>query len=547
MPANVWSLRLGTCLIASSVVLGFAFAHPQDDLQSKTRVTGTVRNRSSGKVISGASVSARSVNGRKSSTTKSDGTYAIEQLTPGRYFIFARRETPRLESVSKWIVISGEKEITVDFSMEDAAAVTGKLVDAEKHPMAGISVNALERRYAGTSDSYLAMASGVSDDLGTFRLDGLIPGRQYIFVAGDRRKEIIVDGEKPQHPIQPVLTSYYPGSPALDGAEAFALRSGEERAGIDFVLKEREAKCVKFQVIGPVGVGERFVSFEEVTSGLNQSLATSAITGNKKLRVCGLSPGQYRIRAGSVPTAEDPVPAFFGQTSFNIGTEDFKDIVVVDLRPGIHILGETSVDQSLNLNNAPLPEKIPLQLDPVGRLPLAGEATTIQATVPGPFTFPNLLSGVYSFNTRNVQLPAGVYVKSLTYNGADVLHQAFEIGNALGDSIRVVLAGDGGQASIRVVEDNGDPLSDAGVLLIPKDLGTLEQFVREALIDSTDQMGTCQFDHLQPGAYLVFASRQRLEKLPSIMEGLWQTKSKMVKVDVPPRGVASPVLNISAF
>ena len=154
------------------------------ELQAAASVTGTVLDEG-GDPIAGATVWAFAPGdlwiGSGFAVTDADGGYAIEGLPDGRYDL--RFVAPDPSHAGEWFdeasnrrlatavtVAAGSASPVADATLADAGAVTG-VVDAPGAPAAGVTVHAF-----GTTDTYAARATAVTDGLGSYVLEGLPPG-----------------------------------------------------------------------------------------------------------------------------------------------------------------------------------------------------------------------------------------------------------------------------------------------------------------------------------------------------------------------------------
>jgi hypothetical protein len=98
-------------------------------------------------------------------------------------------------------------------------------------------------------------------------------------------------------------------------------------------------------------------------------------------------------------------------------------------------------------------------------------------------------------------MPPGTYLKSATINGIDALRKGFHAADGL---LEVVVGLDGPTVSGVVVDKDGKPWADAGVLLAADPLENAFAG-REYLLGMTDQHGSYTLRGMAPGKYRILA------------------------------------------
>jgi len=134
-------------------------------MQPAGMVVGTVTDAATGKPLNGARLSAGRVLSDYSPRAWSDfeGTYRMIGVTPGRMpvTVHLADHAPQLKEVQ---VVAGE-EVKLDFAMQPARAITGRVVDADAQPVGRVHVRAT--RWAGNDT--LGLQAMTNDD-GAFAL-----------------------------------------------------------------------------------------------------------------------------------------------------------------------------------------------------------------------------------------------------------------------------------------------------------------------------------------------------------------------------------------
>jgi Carboxypeptidase regulatory-like domain len=200
-----------------------------------------------------------------------DGHFLLKDVAPGRYQFFATRtgfvdQQYQSEDPDSGAVLAlrpGKKVGDVLFRMTIAAAVTGRVIDENGEPVAGVLVSASrklseeeieeEGPYASKKQRLTPAAAAQTDDRGHYRLFGLRPGEYYIR-ASDSPEFGFGRFQWRDMQVRESLGAfaplYYPGVLQLDQAQMIRLRAGDE-AQADFSMRHTKTVEISGQVIGP--------------------------------------------------------------------------------------------------------------------------------------------------------------------------------------------------------------------------------------------------------------------------------------------------------
>jgi len=200
--------------------------------------------------------------------TRADGTFLLEDLEPGQYRLNVTRNGYVHETAgADWfgggllLTLAPARHIEgIVLRMLPQAAISGTLTDEDGDPLAEASV-ALLREMPMAADRRLVPVGGQlrSNDLGNFRIPGLLPGRYFLCANWDRNQPHrmglrIRTGHGAQETYPPF---YYPGTADLAQAAPIDVAAGEERHGIDMRVKKVPAFRVRGRVELPDGADPR--------------------------------------------------------------------------------------------------------------------------------------------------------------------------------------------------------------------------------------------------------------------------------------------------
>jgi len=534
--------------ISFALILGLAAAGAQTPPQpsATATVSGTVRDAGTGEPIPDAGIFATNPPARPvAAEVDSEGRYTLRGLTPGQIRITAQARLqfgPPL-STTKVITVSAGQELTsIDFQLRPNAEISGKVIDQNSEPVPGIGVFLVAREYSYGTLRYVYAGGARTDDLGQYLLGNVGTGRAYLLVAQNRPEQLPALSPEPPNPHlrKPAfLPTYYPGTPSPEGGQLLTLRSGERRENMDIQVQRSASYCLQGEVNAGGADGVRF-SIEESwpASGANGSgsmfvSAPGGVTGpDRKIRICGLHSGEYRLTVHS----EMRAPDFFGTAMVVIADKDENQIVVV-ASPRIAVPGQVDWDGAPP--EPPVTSNLLIDVRPIARALFSVELDSPRSPIPGKFSFEGLFMDDYAAEIRNV--PAGAYLKDVTYGDRSVLYEPLRPGTATGEAaLRVILARDGGKISTKVADKDGNPVADANVVILPESAASEAVLAAQMVSGQADQNGAWSSSQLAPGKYYVLATQAPVLKSPEIVNKLWLARSKAKEVDLAP-GATSQV------
>src|SRR6185295_6890433 len=122
----------------------------------------------------------------------------------------------------------------IDFRVSRGGAISGQVVDEFGQPAADVSVMPFESRLSGASRAMVpAGRPATTNDLGEFRLFGLMPGR-YTLAATVRNADEGLPGETQER--AGYAPTVYPGTTNPRAAQRVALAPGQQISGLTMPL-----------------------------------------------------------------------------------------------------------------------------------------------------------------------------------------------------------------------------------------------------------------------------------------------------------------------
>lgn len=464
-------------------------------------ISGRVIDATTGRPIAGIEVLYRKNDGPpQASRAKTDeqGRYRIPDLAAGRYGFFG--VSPNLSGYSsngRLVVLAAGEELSgIDFKATKAALITGRILDPEKRPIQGATVQARSFVYR---DGRLASGFlGVkTNDLGEYRMANLTPNSYRLMVeqkpltirkraAGENKDEVMPE------PVVALARTWYPNSAEHEGAIAITVAPGDQREGVDIVLIREKTVCIRARVkdiTGGRATEIRAQVVESVPGGMS-TVADGTLRSGDDAEVCGIPPGTYHFRA---VTRDDSGEERYAAEPFHVTNSAIR-------LPDILLSALPNLKASLKLEDGDkepklqAPVLVSLSVADFGTIVMSAGFARVQE--PGEFVIPGTRPEELWLSVRP---PDGAYLKSASINGIDAMRRPFR---ALDGELQIVLGLDGPIVSGEVVDKDGKPAPDAGVVLGLDSLA-MSFAPNELVLTVADQNGRFTLKGMAPGKFRV--------------------------------------------
>jgi hypothetical protein len=319
--------------------------------------------------------------GREVSETRSSeaGTFAFENVPPGRYRIMARRPgfvtatygARRFDLPGRLVsVVPGQTVPSLVITMSPGAAIAGKIIGADREPSGGAGVRVL--RFVAGMPREMPTSTGFwltrSDSTGGYRIYGL-PEGQYLVVArprGSFRGDV-----------------YYPGTQDQLAAQRLTVRPGEELTGVDLSLTPTNRASLTVRVDGTLPGSTTRVRLIPGTA------EREVPPGQFAVRFDGLRARLYRAVGETTPNGEG-APTLAGDATISVGLEG-EYTAPVALLPTVTLTGRVTMG-----GRAPsrIPDGTAVTLTPAEALGPA-DVISSRVTADGAFAFRGVRAGAY--------------------------------------------------------------------------------------------------------------------------------------------------------
>jgi len=472
-------------------------------------ISGRITDKESGRPIPAATVSVEDGHSaEKTATADADGRYEITGLQPGKYALIASpgelRAThlrqafggqnpigPFDPSKPNITLTAGDARAGVDVPLSRALGIEGRVLDSNDEPMAGVAIEVAGSNGGPSGGGYPTF----SDDRGEYRLYGLAPGR-YRVCATPR----IVNVTEGIIASRQVRTCHLASTRQSEAADV--LVGPSDTVGIDIRIQSSDAFSLSGIAVDASGAPLDDIPVSAVSSDGHLAIRGLAHDGQFVLK--GLLSGQYLVTAGIGDPQEfgemrrPKREAELGEVIVNMNGDDVTG-VALNLQRAWHLPGRVRFDGG----NAVSVSR--LRIFPAFAA-LADAWGSMEAAVPVNADLTFELKGL---SRRPVVasvdgLPNGWVIKSIRCDGRDVKGLPIDPAYITPESrLEVILTNRVARPSIRVVDDQNQPVTAYQPILMPADVRRVGVGQEQPSRPSDDRVTS--LGSILPGEYLVAA------------------------------------------
>jgi hypothetical protein len=447
--------------------------------------------------------------------TDASGRYSFGEIPSGRVQLRFKNKSD-MQEISILNLKPGPNP-NQNITLNESARVSGVITDKNRKPLKGIPVALVSAEYALGALRQKVASSAITNDRGEYTVVAP-PGRAYYVLAHKSA----------------LIPAYYPGVESIDGATVVASAAGSKRELVDFQMKSAPTHCLEATIQTPDAEKPSLYELSENVPPL-WTVATLRFIGPRtpapadgRIKVCDLHPGEYWIKTYS---SGDPHRGH-GIEFVTIGDKDVTGIVT---GPQPQFPVDASVIWDDDSSADPSPVKLSLVISStIGEY--GGTSVAITGPLPRRFAFPVTNHG-YVLAVENI--PAGAYLKDITYSGRSILNEVFEPGSAAAaDGMRITLARDGARISLKAADKDNAPVAEANIVVIPASTVTEAAAATAMVIAKTDSYGAWTSGPIAPGQYYVIATTSPVNRSPDAFAKLWRARSATNMVELAPNFTA---------
>ena len=178
-------MKLALALLLSMLLSGAAFA--QDATKSRATIEGLVTRDPDSQPVKKALIELIADNqaqgGNYTTLTGPDGAFRIENITPGRYHLFAERtgfldtDKQRGRSDGRILTLTAGQELKdLQLRLQAAAIIRGRVTDEDGDPLPNAEVTALHQTFIAGHKHWEQAGAERTNDLGEYRIANLPAG-----------------------------------------------------------------------------------------------------------------------------------------------------------------------------------------------------------------------------------------------------------------------------------------------------------------------------------------------------------------------------------
>ncbi len=498
--------------------------------QKPLSVTGTVQSAQTGEPVARVSLSLRGTNAAPGpevlwATTDDEGKFSFPDVPAGNYMVSAEKAgylravfmTKEARApMAPLAVKPGASLDKLTLYLQPHAVLVGRVVDEQGEPLERAMVQVIVPR----NGQLMPQFGGPTNDLGEFRIAGLMPGKYYLVA---QRQEA-----GPQRGKQGYQATFYPSAADFTSATPIELKAGQTSAPAQISLRRGNV----FRVTGRVTGSWNRDQMSRVNMMPRRSTGSGQVTtfnwggggGNVKpdgsFEIVGVSPGDYNVTLLSYGNGR---PVELGRVPITVAQADLEDISL-PVQPPLNVRGKIRVEGE---------GEVVLEGTSISLYPSEGGMGMAQgrADASGAFTLMDVGRMPHRFNFRPIP---NTYVKRILVGERDVTLAGVDFSSGATE-FEIVLGTKPARLQGRVSRES-DKQAPGRVILLPEGVSLADRsYLMLPGIQgfaNVDQEGAFEFGGLPPGKYRLLAAEEfPFDGLRS-KELVEKLEAKMTKVEI---------------
>jgi len=455
---------------------------------------------------------------RRVVTTDTQGRYEFADLPEGRYIVSAGKggyvtlqygQRRPLEPGHPVNLADGQTLEQVDFALPRGSAIAGKVTDEFGEPITGVQVQVQRYMYLPGGQRRLIQyggGPGSTNDLGDFRVFGLMPGEYIVSTVARGGMNFQQGGSGSTDSFEGYAPSYYPGTANPADAQPVTVGLAQELALNFSLVAARMARITgsAFDSQGRPAVGA-FLSLVS-RGGAFYGMSAGTVSADGSFTLINVAPGEQTLQAEVNPRA----PGDQRESASVPVTVAGTDItgLRITTSPGATIGGSVVFEGTSPRTGEPIPRITVQDARPgePGAIFFNQDSSNGLIAEDGTFTIKGIAPREFLFRSNT---PQAWTLKSVTLDGDDITDVPIQVTESgkLG-TVKVVLTDKVTDVSGTVTGARGEAVKDYVVILHPaeeKEGMAATRYIRTA---RPDQNGGFRLRALPPGRYLAAAVEQ---------------------------------------
>jgi hypothetical protein len=554
---------MNTPLWVAAAVTAAGLVAQQGSQPNTARISGFVVSGSTGSPVR-AMVSLVLHSGdaetRRMEMTDANGAFEFTELDGGRFTLnvtavghlrwsYGQRgygERPAVHMLRR-----GE-HLEASITLPALGAIAGRVVDPFGDPVPGVgvflfneqAVDGVGRWKPLVERGREAPAPRLTDDLGQFRLYGLMPGRYYMAaLSGVLTASPLFNIPNETAGFAP---TYYPGTPSLAEAQTITLGPSQEMTDVTIQVMPAPMRKISGVVLDSHGapLSGAFMSL----SPLDRGPVNLMVAGRAQARDDGtftfsnVPQGAYILQGRSLGTT-DAFNGEFGWITITIDTVDVAGVTVATNGPSVLKGRLVSADGEALPMNAIFGVQVAAPPVDIDKEPVIAISTTDPATnldSEANFTVPSLWGRRYIRLRRAAE---GWRLARITLDGKDVTDVPIDFTGRSHTTAEIVLTKDAASVTGRVVDRDGRGVAAVRVVVFSEEDDRWVPHSRFVATAAAGEDGTFRIGALPPGDYLAAIVPQEVIA-PMNSAFLHSVRSAAIAVTLPAGEAAGVELKI---
>jgi hypothetical protein len=471
-------------------------------------------------------------------STDPEGRYEFTNLPAGRYTVtvskagyvgleFGQRRP--FEGGRPLDLTEGQTLESIDFALPLGGVITGRITDEAGDPIVGAYVQAMRYRFMPEGRRQLTPVTGqfwlsnITNDLGEYRLFGLMPGT-YIVSAHAQNMGIVSVTQAPQsggvasiNTADGYIQTYFPGSGNVAESRPVQVDLSEETPASFSLLTGRMSRIsgtVRKSDGSPATGFQVHLRPGDTSGAAMGGWGASSVAADGSFSLANVPPGEFTLEV--LPTrpmvvvgdglvtrgAPDPSAAQeFARMPLSVGGGEIAGVTITT-RPGSTLAGRVvfpgKIVPGTSPGGGPRVEAAPADAADQWTLGMLQSSRTGTIDGTGRFELRGVSGRVL---LRAAGLPANLVLKSVSLSGADITDRPYD--TSRGDAADIVMVvAEQAQLDGIAKSARGEAMRDFRVALFPATAKPGPLTTRFMHTASADPNGRFHISRLPAGEYL---------------------------------------------